>query len=66
MPDAVRPFRTPGYPFVPAVFLLVTTWLIINTLITAPTQSLIGLAFIAAGLPLYAYFVRRTRAKSGT
>lgn len=58
-PDAPRPYRTPGYPIVPAVFVLVTAWLVINTLMASPVQSLIGLAMIAAGLPLYEYFARR-------
>jgi APA family basic amino acid/polyamine antiporter len=59
MPDAPRPYRVPGYPIVPGLFVLVTIWLVINTLITAPTQSLIGLGFIVVGLPLYSYFSRR-------
>lgn len=58
-PDAERPYRTWGYPVLPALFLLATAWLIINTIITTPTQSLIGLALIALGLPVYSYFRRR-------
>jgi APA family basic amino acid/polyamine antiporter len=59
MPDAVRPYRTWGYPVVPAVFLLVTAWLLINTVMTAPVQSLIGLGVILIGLPVYEYWSRR-------
>jgi len=53
MPDAPRPYRTLGYPAVPVVFILVAAWLVVNTLLTSPQVSLLGLALIAAGLPVY-------------
>jgi basic amino acid/polyamine antiporter, APA family len=59
MPDVERPYRTWGYPVVPALFLLVTAWLILNTLTTAPRQSLAGLGLIALGLPFYLFWSRR-------
>jgi APA family basic amino acid/polyamine antiporter len=58
-PDAPRPYRTWGYPVVPALFVLVTIYLIVFTIKNAPLQSLMGLAIIAAGLPVYWYFARR-------
>jgi APA family basic amino acid/polyamine antiporter len=59
MPDAERPYRTWGYPVVPVVFLLVTAWLIVNTLIATPVQALIGLVLIVLGLPAYWYWSRQ-------
>jgi APA family basic amino acid/polyamine antiporter len=59
-PDAIRPYRTWGYPVVPAIFVLVTIYLIIFTIKNAPLQSLIGLGIIAAGLPIYWYFASKT------
>ncbi len=61
MPDAERPYRAWGYPVVPILFLLVTAWLLINTLLTTPTQALIGLGLIALGLPVYWYWSRYNR-----
>lgn len=61
MPDAERPYRAWGYPIVPILFLLVTAWLLINTLMTTPVQALIGLGLIALGLPVYAIFANRGR-----
>jgi APA family basic amino acid/polyamine antiporter len=61
LPDAQRPYRTWGYPVVPALFLCVTVWLLVNTVLTAPMRSLIGLILICAGLPLYDYFLRKNR-----
>jgi len=54
-----RPYSVPGFPVVPALFLLITAYLLINTLITSPLSSGIGLAMIALGLPMYEYFSRR-------
>jgi len=56
----VRPYRTWGYPVVPALFLLVTAALLINTLQTTPRQAFAGLFLIALGLPVYWYLSRRT------
>ncbi|HEX8474711.1 MAG TPA: amino acid permease [Pyrinomonadaceae bacterium] len=61
MPDAERPYRAWGYPVVPVLFLIVTGWLLINTLITDRVQSLIGLGLIALGLPVYWYWSRHNR-----
>jgi APA family basic amino acid/polyamine antiporter len=60
LPNAERPYKTFGYPVVPLVFVLVALWLIINTLFTKPVESVVGLALMALGLPLYFYF-RATR-----
>ncbi len=56
LPNADRPYKTLGYPLIPLVFVLVATWLVINTLVNKPVESVVGLALIALGLPLYLYF----------
>ena len=58
-PDAARPYKTWGYPVVPALFLLTTVYLIAVTIYNYPVRSVIGLATIAAGLPVYFYFSRK-------
>ena len=63
-PDAPRPYRTLGYPLVPVVFLLVSGWLVVNTLATRPVESAVGVVLIVAGLPLYAWF-RVARRRGG-
>ncbi len=62
LPNAERPYKVWGYPIVPALFLLVTAWLLVNTLITTPRQSLSGLFLIALGLPVYFYWSKRRSA----
>lgn len=59
IPDAERPYRTWGYPVTPALFLLVSGWLVINTLVTMPGRSLAGLGVMALGLPFYWYWSSR-------
>ena len=58
LPDAVRPYRVWGYPVIPALFLLATAYLMINTLIATPGRALAGLGVVALGLPVYAYYSR--------
>ncbi|KPK52623.1 MAG: hypothetical protein AMJ59_26670 [Gammaproteobacteria bacterium SG8_31] len=59
MPDAERPYRVWGYPVVPILFLLVTAFLLVNTLIATPSRALAGIILIIIGLPVYEYFRRR-------
>ncbi|MBI5280837.1 MAG: amino acid permease [Candidatus Solibacter usitatus] len=61
MPGAARPYRTVGYPVVPALFVLVAVLLVYFTLRNSPRESGLGLVLIAAGLPFYRYWNRRLR-----
>ena len=61
LPDAPRPYRTWGYPVVPIVFLVVTTWLILRTIWDNPKQSAIGLGLILIGVPVYLIWSKRDR-----
>ena len=62
-PDAPRPYRAWGYPIVPVIFLLVAGWLLINTLMNTPQQSVTGLLLIILGLPVYYFLTRDGRSK---
>jgi len=61
MPDAPRPYRAFGYPFVPLLFLVATTALLVNTFVAAPREALRGVAFLIAGVPFYWYWSRGAR-----
>ena len=63
LPDAPRPYRTWGYPVVPALFILACLLLIVNTLKESPVESLVGLGIVALGVPAYAMFRRRGMAR---
>ena len=60
-PDAARPYKVWGYPLVPVIFLSVTALILVNTLITAPLQTMAGIAVMLLGLPFYAYWQRKQR-----
>jgi APA family basic amino acid/polyamine antiporter len=48
-------YRVPGFPVVPAVFVVASAWMLQATVVRLPLPSLAGLALMAAGLPLYAW-----------
>jgi basic amino acid/polyamine antiporter, APA family len=52
-PELPRPFRTPGYPFVPAVFLLMNSALSVTAFVQRPEESGLSLLSILAGVPCY-------------
>ena len=59
MPDAPRPYKMHGYPWTPLAFVAVAFWFVGNTLVTDTRSSLIGLAILAAGVPVYFLWKRR-------
>ena len=59
LPDAQRSYKVWGYPAVPVIFILVAAFLLANTVIEMPQQSLIGLGIILLGVPLYYLFRAR-------
>ncbi len=59
-PDMPRPYRTPGYPVVPAVFIAATAAILINTLFARPVESLAGLGLTLLGIPVYYYWRNRS------
>jgi APA family basic amino acid/polyamine antiporter len=58
-PDLARPYRTPGYPLTPILFVFGSFCVVLSTLIGSPRESLMGLVLILLGLPFYFYWKRR-------
>jgi len=61
-PDLPRPYKTWGYPFTPLLYTLASLFLLGSMLYESLGESLAGLAIVAAGLPAYLIFSRRSRA----
>lgn len=63
-PDLPRPYRTWGYPVTPAIFLLVSVWMLEHMLSDPSTRtpSLWGLATMALGLAVYFLSAKRSPA----
>jgi basic amino acid/polyamine antiporter, APA family len=59
LPEAPRPFPTPGYPWVPLLFTLAASGIVLNTFFADPHNALIGTAIFAAGVPVYFLWRRR-------
>jgi APA family basic amino acid/polyamine antiporter len=57
-PQARRPFRTPGYPVTPILFVLAALVIVVNTIVAQPVQSLIGLGLALLGVPAYWFWKR--------
>jgi APA family basic amino acid/polyamine antiporter len=57
-PDRARPFRVPGFPVVPIVFVTLAVLLIVNTIWTTPKPSALGLVMTALGGVVYVVFYR--------
>jgi APA family basic amino acid/polyamine antiporter len=54
-------FRVPGHPFTTLFFIAVSWWIVLNTFYKYPKDSLIGLALILVGIPIYFYWTRHGR-----
>jgi APA family basic amino acid/polyamine antiporter len=52
-PAAPRPFRVPGYPLTPALFIVAAVAIVVNTALARPVQALVGLGIVATGIPAY-------------
>jgi APA family basic amino acid/polyamine antiporter len=62
-PDLPRPYKTWGYPVVPAVFIIASTGILLNTLVEKPVEALAGLLLTVLGIPAYYYW--KLRLKNG-
>lgn len=60
-PDLPRPYKTWGYPVVPAIFIIASSGILLNTLIEKPVEALAGILFTALGIPVYYYWKRKSR-----
>jgi APA family basic amino acid/polyamine antiporter len=59
-PEAPRPYRTRGYPFVPALYILLATLLTLDLVYLAPGTSGVGFLIVLTGLPVYLAWRRKT------
>jgi APA family basic amino acid/polyamine antiporter len=55
-PEAERPYRTWGYPFVPVISILLAALLIVDLTWLAPATSGIGIAIVLTGVPVYLFW----------
>jgi APA family basic amino acid/polyamine antiporter len=58
-PDLPRPYRVPGYPWVPVVFMVASAGILVSSFIETPVESLAGLVLTALGIPVYRLWRQR-------
>ncbi len=63
-PDAERPYKAFGYPFVPIIYIILAGTMALGLLYAKSTTSLAGLVIVLLGVPVY-YFSRK-KAKQET
>ncbi len=58
-PELHRPYRTAGYPVIPAIFLIGVSVMMANALIKRPSATLLSAGIVAVGLPVYLIWRRK-------
>jgi APA family basic amino acid/polyamine antiporter len=64
-PDLPRPYRAPGYPFIPALYILIALAFCICLLIFKPQFTWPGLILVLLGIPVYYFTASKTTAAEG-
>jgi APA family basic amino acid/polyamine antiporter len=52
-PNTPRPFRVPGYPLTPVLFVASAAALVLNTLVTQPMRAAAGVVAVLIGTPAF-------------
>ena len=62
-PDAERPYRAVGYPWLPAIYLGLTGVIMVDLLIESPLYTWPGLIIVLIGVPVYFLWKRSAAAE---
>jgi APA family basic amino acid/polyamine antiporter len=65
-PDAPRPYRTVGYPVVPALYILGATTILLVLFAYRPATTWPGLLIVLLGIPVYLWIRARNHAQNKT
>jgi APA family basic amino acid/polyamine antiporter len=60
-PDIPRPYRCSGYPWLPAIYILVAVTWTLNTIIRRPSEAIGSAVIVLIGVPGYLYWKRKRR-----
>jgi len=63
-PDAPRPYKTKGYPVIPAAYILVAATILVVLFLYRPATTWPGLVIVLAGVPVY-WLVTKTGKGAG-
>jgi len=57
-------FRVPGFPWLPALFVLGAIYVVISSIVVNPANALRGGGLIALGVPAYLFWKRRAEGQT--
>jgi APA family basic amino acid/polyamine antiporter len=60
-PDVPRPYKAFGYPVVPAIYILTTTFIMVILLIYKPNYTFPGLIIVLLGIPVFYIWQKYSR-----
>jgi len=60
-PEIPRPYRCTGYPWLPAIYVLMGAAWILNTIIQRPVEAFWSSAIVLVGVPFYLYWKRSSK-----
>ena len=60
-PETPRPYKAFGYPVLPALYIVMATWICVVLLRYKPQYTWPGLLLVLLGLPVYAVWKRQGR-----
>lgn len=63
-PEIPRPYKAWGYPYIPVLYIIITTIITLVLLVYKPDYTLPGLGIVLLGIPVF-YIWNRNRKKNG-
>jgi APA family basic amino acid/polyamine antiporter len=63
-PNTPRPFKALGYPLAPGFFVVASAVMVVREILTNTQSTMVGLAVIGAGVPIYLVFSARARRRA--
>jgi APA family basic amino acid/polyamine antiporter len=63
-PDVPRPYRCTGYPWLPAIYVILGSAWAVNAAMAETTATLRGTAIVALGVPFYFYWKRQKKTET--
>jgi APA family basic amino acid/polyamine antiporter len=63
-PEASRPYKALGYPVLPALYIVMASWICIVLLRYKPQYTWPGLVLVLLGIPVYLFWSRRSAART--
>lgn len=62
--ETPRTYRIPGYPLLPALFVITAVFVVASAIWSNPRNAMLGVVLMAAGIPAFLFWRRKNRAPS--